>query len=104
MTVSSKCNIGELIESRATRIIRKLKRNHFCRGSWFVITTAVESTEILYVLSKRELQSGLYPFDKLKVLGISGSRQEAFSLVTKMIQEAYNADSIFHLKKYFMEY
>ncbi len=104
MTISPNCQIGELMRERFPKILRRLERDRFDKNFYFVITTAQEETETLYILTNRELKNGLYDLEQLRVVGIAGSKQEALELVTQMIQSACDVEQLSNLKQYFMEY
>ena len=104
MQVSDHCKIGKLVSYDGQAIIEGLRNNLTEKGIWYVVTTAAYQRGILYVLSRHELANGLYPIKSLRAVAIAGSKKEAFSLVTELIQEASDKNSMSDLKQFFENY
>lgn len=104
MVISKHCLIGDSVSYKAQEIIKSLKENECRMAPWFAVTDAPGTNEILFVLSCHELKKDLYDKKQMRLLSLAGSKEEAMSFVTEMIQQACDQNRVFDLKQFFMEY
>lgn len=101
MLVSENVMIGDTIAYRADTILQSLREKKPCSYPvWYGITTALEEENLLYILSGLELRHAFYRNSSLKVLGLAGSREEALSIVLKLVQSGYTKGDILKMKQY----
>lgn len=104
MVISDNCLIGESVSEKAKSIIEALKKNECTLAPWFAVTDAPDTDEILFILSCHELGKKIYDKEHMKLLSIAGSKEEALSMVTTMIQQACDQNKILDLKQFFIDY
>lgn len=104
MKVAKGAFIGPSIAYEAKNIIISLERNKsFKKRMWYVVTTA-KGEELLYILSSLELRHDFYRTSDLTVLGIAGSRKEAYEIVRNIFQDGVDRDHLFHMKEFLKTY
>lgn len=101
VTISDNIIIGESIAYRADSILQSIREQKPCGYPvWYGITTAVENENLMYILSGLELRHSFYLKSELRLLGLSGSREEAGKIVLNLVQKGYNKGDIFNMKQY----
>lgn len=80
--------VGDQIGYRKYQIIWKLKRNKFQMGV-FVILTAPDPQNLMEIVPAPLLRQSYYQRQDLFVLGLAGSKQEAYELVCQLIERIY---------------
>ena len=101
MIVSEHIVIGESIRHNANQILEEIQsgekyKNIIC----YAVTTSFEEDSLMYVLSAVEFRQPFYHKGSLRLLGLAGSRKEAYEIVLNLVQEGYNRDSIHQMKQY----
>ncbi len=93
--------IGETISYREVEILNAIRRGDFpSYKNWYAITTAYETNNLLYILSGTEYRNPMYHCDgdRLKLLGIAGSKKEAVELVSSLVQQFLDSGSLTEMK------
>lgn len=101
MIVSEKIRIAESIRHKADVILEAVRNGETCKNIiWYAVTTSNEEDSLMYVLNGLEFRQPFYHRGNLRLLGIAGSRKEAYEIVLNLVQEGYNTDNIHQMKQY----
>ncbi len=101
MRISDNIRISEGITHKAPKIldaIRKGKKPSY--RVWFAVTTTGESGGLLYILNSREFSSPFYRKRGCRLLGLAGSRQEAYDIVLEIVKRGYDNNAISDMKQF----
>jgi len=101
MRISDNIRISEGISHKALVIldaIQKGKKPSY--KVWFAVTTTGGSGDLLYILSSREFFSPLYRKRGCRLLGLAGSRQEAYDIVLDIVKTGYDNNAISDMKQF----
>ena len=93
--------IGETISYKEKEILDPIRHGEVPSAkNWYAVTTAREDMNLFYILSGTEYRNPIYhrEDDKLKLLGIAGSREEAVELVRSLVQQFVDSDSLAEMK------
>lgn len=101
MIISDHIRIGEAIRHKSDHILRAVQAGEACSNIiWYAITTSYEEDTLMYVLNGMEFRQPFYHQGNLRLLGLAGSRKEAYELVLNLVQEGYNTNNIHQMKQY----
>ena len=93
--------IGKTISYKEKEIIEAIRHGE-CPSvkNWYAVTTASEAGSLFYILSGTEFRRPMYhrEDDRLKLLGIAGSKKEAVGLVESLVQQFVDSDSLTEMK------
>lgn len=101
MIVSENIRVAESIRHKSKHILESVRTGESCKNIiWYAITTSYEEDSLMYVLSGVEFRHDFYQEGNLRLLGLTGSRKEAYEIVLNLVQEGYNTDNIHQMKQY----
>ena len=96
--------LGDSVEKKADKIKRKISHgmglDSLCT---YVISFASNPDNLLDIIPARELRQKAYPKDRLRIIGLAGSRQEALKVVQRIIEETYQNTGDVDLYQYLKE-
>ena len=102
MLIATEPVIGDSIAYAQKEILAAIRKGeHPSVLCWYAITTTYEECNLFYILSGTEYRHPIYHRKKkkpLKLLGLAGSRQEAYELVRSMIQHYVEQDALMEMK------
>ncbi len=81
--------VGEIASRRKRKIIRNIKKHKNQLGV-YVITLPRNSDNLLDIYPSVILNQRYYVNRRIDVVGICGSRDEAFSVITEIVMDCYN--------------
>lgn len=105
MTISDHVMIAGGIAHKAPEILEALEQG--VKPSykvWYAVTTALKQDELMYILSSREYGLPLYRDSSLRLLGLAGSRNEAYDIVMEITKSGYTENVISDMKNYLQAY
>jgi hypothetical protein len=101
MKISPNAIISEKIARKAPGILKKIEKDKIPhRRSWYVVTTAREPEELMYIISAKEFKLPFYRGQSLRVLGLASSKAEANEIVTYLFKLGCERDVITHMKQF----
>ncbi len=91
--------VGDQIGYRKYQIIWKLKHNKFPTGI-YIILMALDPQNLMEIIPALLLRQSYYQRQDLFVLGIAGSKQEAYELARQLIEQVYKQTGGVALREY----
>ena len=91
--------VGESIRHKANKIKWKIRHNAG-QINIYVITIASNPQNLLDIIPAQELMQKAYPKKDMLVIGLAQGMDEAYEIVTQIIDEVYQMTGAFHILPY----
>lgn len=101
MDIAKHLFVGDSISYAKDDIVTSIENGTFPRyENWYAITTAFEEHHLLYIMSGNEIKHPMYHSreEHLTLIGIAGSKSEAYDMVQSLIQQFMQNQSLTELK------
>jgi len=97
--VNNKLYVGKSTKKKKRKIIKNIKNSKLQLGV-FVIVISDKEHEQLEIYPSYVLLQQYFKEKTMKVAGIAGSKEEAFEVVTDMVNDCQKANQDCNLKRY----
>ena len=101
MKICKKLYFGELAEKQNKELLRSVKRKKWEFGI-YVITLSETEDNLLEIYETIWFEQKYYKKQKMTIVGVAIGKDEAVSLVQRIIDDVYTKTGDFNVREYFL--